>query len=395
MSASSIAVHVPNTEVFQEKLAKLNAIHDDPNMVIAEIYVITDARTNKRYVGQTVSHRLNHGRYRPYGFTRRYNSHLSQAHNNSPTKQVYRLQAAMREDFSAFSTQLVARCELADANDLEKHYVTVYNSLWPNGYNQTAGGKGCSLVVKRPKPEEVPKYDHTPRLPTDAKTEETRQKIGAGLRAYIEEHPEHCGKMTKQVCNQHLATKFKMAEDFVLNESFEYHLSERKNGYTIMFERKRDGKAVNFITTKTETREQTLERARAFFEEALRRQKERVGDAVVCPDVDGMAERKKMRVENIRNFHHQARLQVAANFVLDEDNLEQYIAERGEQAGYIDVVFERKRNGKSIRILAKGETQQQLRVRAMDFLKEAVLLQKQRTLPGNNQTELDDPQPSP
>lgn len=278
-SSSSVAVSMPNTEAFQTKLAMLNAIHDDPDMVTAEIYVITDSRTNKRYVGQTMSHRLNHGRYRPYGYIRRFKSHLSQARNNSPTKQVYQLHSAMRSDFNAFSTQLVARCEIADIHELERHYVTVYNSLWPNGYNQTAGGRGAALVVNRPKPEEVPAYNHTPRLPTDPKSEETRARIAEGIRNYMAENPQRAADMSRNTVGQHLATKYKLAEEVVLNENLEYHLSEIKNGYAVKLERKREGKRLNFITAKNETRDETRARAMAFLEEAMRRQKQRAADA--------------------------------------------------------------------------------------------------------------------
>ena len=44
-----------------------------------EIYKITCIITNKSYIGQTVSHVLNHKRYRPYGAIRRFNSHISEA----------------------------------------------------------------------------------------------------------------------------------------------------------------------------------------------------------------------------------------------------------------------------------------------------------------------------
>ena len=40
--------------------------------VIGEIYKITNTITGKFYVGQTRSHRLNHKKYRPFGYLGRF-----------------------------------------------------------------------------------------------------------------------------------------------------------------------------------------------------------------------------------------------------------------------------------------------------------------------------------
>ena len=44
-----------------------NIILDHPTKRYCEIYKIINLTTGKIYVGQTVSHILNHKRYRPYG----------------------------------------------------------------------------------------------------------------------------------------------------------------------------------------------------------------------------------------------------------------------------------------------------------------------------------------
>ena len=56
-----------------------NEILDDPTERYCEIYKITNLITKKLYVGQTVSHVLNHGKYRKYGYQKRLESHFSEA----------------------------------------------------------------------------------------------------------------------------------------------------------------------------------------------------------------------------------------------------------------------------------------------------------------------------
>jgi hypothetical protein len=41
---------------------------EEKDKVVGEIYKITNIKTNKSYIGQTRSHRLNHNKYRPFGY---------------------------------------------------------------------------------------------------------------------------------------------------------------------------------------------------------------------------------------------------------------------------------------------------------------------------------------
>ncbi len=51
----------------------------DAHKIIGEIYKITNLITNKMYVGQTRSHYLNRGKYRPFGHLGRFKSHISES----------------------------------------------------------------------------------------------------------------------------------------------------------------------------------------------------------------------------------------------------------------------------------------------------------------------------
>jgi hypothetical protein len=55
---------------------------DEIDKVVGEIYKMTNTTNGKKYIGQTRSHRLNHGKYRPFGSSGRFNDHISEANSN-------------------------------------------------------------------------------------------------------------------------------------------------------------------------------------------------------------------------------------------------------------------------------------------------------------------------
>ena len=59
----------------------------DKTKVYGLIYQITNTENNMKYVGQTVSHRKNKDRYRPFGILGRFKDHVSEAINNTKKKQ--------------------------------------------------------------------------------------------------------------------------------------------------------------------------------------------------------------------------------------------------------------------------------------------------------------------
>ena len=52
---------------------------EEAHKIIGEIYKITNLITNKMYIGQTRSHYLNNGKYRPFGHMGRFKSHISES----------------------------------------------------------------------------------------------------------------------------------------------------------------------------------------------------------------------------------------------------------------------------------------------------------------------------
>lgn len=91
------------------------------------IYKITNKTNGKIYIGQAV----------------RINIRLSQ-HRSGKSKNDGSLidKAIYEEGVDNFTYEVVEECLQSELNEKEKYYISFYNSIKPNGYNQTCGGKG-------------------------------------------------------------------------------------------------------------------------------------------------------------------------------------------------------------------------------------------------------------
>ena len=120
------------------KLSK--EILDDPVERYCEIYKITNLSNRKLYVGQAVSHILNHNRYRPYGHEGRFRCHVSEAFSTKKNQSHYLNNAIRKYGVNEFVVDLIECCEMSLANEREIHYINELNSLYPHGYNLKIGG---------------------------------------------------------------------------------------------------------------------------------------------------------------------------------------------------------------------------------------------------------------
>jgi group I intron endonuclease len=117
-----------------------NKILDNPVERYCEIYKITNLTNNKIYIGQAVSHILNHKRYRPYGHQGRFRCHISEAFSTKKNQSHYLNNAIRKYGVDDFVVELIEYCEIENANERELHYITELNSLFPSGYNLKNGG---------------------------------------------------------------------------------------------------------------------------------------------------------------------------------------------------------------------------------------------------------------
>lgn len=115
-------------------------ILDTPTERYCEIYKISNLANGKIYVGQAVSHILNHKKYRPYGHEGRFRCHISEAFSSKKNQSHYLNNAIRKYGINEFSVELIEYCEIENADERETHYIKELNSLYPNGYNLKNGG---------------------------------------------------------------------------------------------------------------------------------------------------------------------------------------------------------------------------------------------------------------
>lgn len=119
-------------------------ILDSPTERFCEIYKIINISTGKTYIGQAVSHILNHNRYRPYGYNGRFRCHISEAFSSKKNQSHYLNNAIRKYGVDDFVVELIEYCETEKADEREIYYIKEYNSLYPNGYNLKNGGTNFS-----------------------------------------------------------------------------------------------------------------------------------------------------------------------------------------------------------------------------------------------------------
>ena len=117
-----------------------------------EIYLIRAIRpdgSRKLYIGQTQSHVMNHGKYRPFGARRRLAAHVSEA-LRKPSKECRKLNDAIRahgsEAFSVWTLATVATA--AEADTLEIRYIKAFGAV-ASGYNTCVGGRAPPLTQEQ------------------------------------------------------------------------------------------------------------------------------------------------------------------------------------------------------------------------------------------------------
>lgn len=123
----------------------------EKHKVLIEIYKITCTVSKKSYIGQAVSHILNHKKYRKYGHIGRFKSHVSEAFS-SKKKQCRALNNAIRKyGKDKFDVVILHACTKENGNIVEELMIKKYNTLCPNGYNILTGGKCFRATIDNKK----------------------------------------------------------------------------------------------------------------------------------------------------------------------------------------------------------------------------------------------------
>ena len=186
----------------------MNEILEENSNVVGHIYLITNTQTNKQYVGQTLSHRKNRGKYRPFGYIGRFNDHVSEALCNSKKAQCTYLNNSIRSHGKdSFQVELILVCPRQELDTYERKYIEEYATLYPNGYNLTRGGKvfkDKNISIDATQPTNVPKT----RGGCKFRSQETRTKMTTSLKMLMGSI-EIRQELMKRTQQQHLTVKMK------------------------------------------------------------------------------------------------------------------------------------------------------------------------------------------
>ena len=161
-----------------------------------EIYCLTSP-SGKKYVGQCVK-QLSSGK--KWGYIQRWKDHIRDANSKNYCRQLNN--AINKYGSENFTIEVIKECNIYELNYYEEHYIKLYNTLSPNGYNLTSGGSVCrqseeTQILKRKSMigKNVGKiFPKRPRL---------REEDNA-LPKYVRYYRDHSGKEGYRVSNHPL-----------------------------------------------------------------------------------------------------------------------------------------------------------------------------------------------
>lgn len=113
---------------------------------MGDIYLLTSP-SGKHYVGQCLKFYSNG---KKNGYINRWKQHIYEAKKFKTTSTL--LNNALRlYDPEEWKVELLAECEVTELDAQETHFIEMYGTLTPNGYNLTTGGKKYSYQSEETK----------------------------------------------------------------------------------------------------------------------------------------------------------------------------------------------------------------------------------------------------
>jgi hypothetical protein len=231
--------------------------------ITGQIYIITNTETNKHYVGQTLSHRLNKGKYKPFGYEGRFRDHISEAICNTKKKQCTYLNNSIRQyGKDKFVVKLLHTCSRDELDTWEKHFIKEHKSLYPDGYNLTPGGKTGKHFADCVEHPELNKKGK--RGGCKERSKETRNRISEGISKAFESK-EIRKMLMEKTQKQHSESKMKRFQDISIDHSNldQYMYIKHNNG--IPFVEIKINDARTSFCGKYQTIDILQERAREFL----------------------------------------------------------------------------------------------------------------------------------
>jgi group I intron endonuclease len=246
---------------------------DEAHKIKGEIYKIINLLTDKMYIGQTRSHYLNRGKYRPFSYIGRFKSHISES------KSIYKYGSCryLNSAFNKYGTEnfkceLILTCEIDELDHYEQKYISELNTRYPNGYNLTNGGQKCGFEKgKKVILEEVikPKFNMSLN-PNLKRSDKTKQLISQRLKEHKNNTQVRKDDM-KRVQKIHSNNRFDKYKNINIDkDNIEQYITIIKNN-TLNYEyiRVTFGKMRTTFIGKYETTEEIKQRARQFILDIL------------------------------------------------------------------------------------------------------------------------------
>jgi hypothetical protein len=237
----------------------MDAILDDPSAVRGIIYCVEHIASGKKYVGQTRSHRLNHGRYRPFGAEGRFRSHMSEAVCNTKHKSGHLLGVDVRKDGSdAFRVSTLETCEIDQLDEREMSWIETLNTIFPAGYNLSPGGHEPSKLPVTPNP--TPLAEPKQRGGCTHRSDETRAKMSERTKV-IFNAPEARAQRSQHAAAQHAAEKaLKFANSVIDLTNLDQYISSKGSRIVV-----RVGDKIASFAGIGISKEENIKRAKEFL----------------------------------------------------------------------------------------------------------------------------------
>jgi len=160
------------------------------------IYCYTNKKTGKKYVGQTIHPE------------QRKRNHLHEAIVKESDYYFHR--SIRKHGIDAFEYEMLEE-NVDNLNDRENHYINIYNTLWPNGYNQCPAAALDKTAIEKMKETKKRQFAAMSKEERRARVEcmvqsntgrknsdETKKKMSESAKKYLAENPRVRSEETKR-----------------------------------------------------------------------------------------------------------------------------------------------------------------------------------------------------
>jgi hypothetical protein len=242
-----------------EELPITERVLDERTLVQGIIYCIEQNDSGKQYVGQTVTHRLNKGKYRPYGVRRRFAEHCSNALCNTKPSQSSCLYNEIRLHGSdAFTYFELEVCPLESLDSRERYWIDQQSSTYPAGYNLTTGGnKGSQHIATIPTP---PRSQPRQRGGCAFRTTDTRARMSVSVKASLSSTEAKAQRSASAKLQHSVMKAVRFAGVTIDRDNLDQYITVRKGLVLVSA----DGQQARFAG-KHEASEALVSRAKEFL----------------------------------------------------------------------------------------------------------------------------------